>query len=237
MLWISHRGESYDAPENTMKSFRLAWERGTDGIELDIRMTADGHLVCIHDKDTGRVGNKKLFVADETYEILSQVDVGDGEKIPLLEQVLAESPKGRIIYIEIKDGLEIISPLAELVKTFPAIHQDLRIIDFKSENLKACKKLLPDIKIYLLSGIEVDEKSRKLFPSASELLARIAESGVDGLDLFACEKIDKRFLAELDTEVAVWTIDEPNLADKFVSLGIDAITSNRAAYLQKKMEV
>ena len=47
MLWISHRGESYDAPENTMKAFRLAWKRGTDGIELDIRLTADGQVVCI----------------------------------------------------------------------------------------------------------------------------------------------------------------------------------------------
>ena len=42
VLYISHRGESADAPENTMAAFRLAWERGTDGIECDVHRTADG---------------------------------------------------------------------------------------------------------------------------------------------------------------------------------------------------
>ncbi len=48
MLWISHRGESCDAPENTMKAFRLAWERDTDGIELDIRISSDRRVVCMN---------------------------------------------------------------------------------------------------------------------------------------------------------------------------------------------
>ena len=54
-----------------------------------------------------------------------------------------------------------------------------------------------------------------------------------------CKEITKEFLAELcvnDAEIAVWTIDELELAVKFVSLGVDAITSNRAAYLQNKLE-
>jgi glycerophosphoryl diester phosphodiesterase len=239
MLWISHRGESHDAPENTLKAFRLAWERGTDGIELDIRLTADGQVVCIHDADTGRVGGKKLLVAEESYETLSRLDVGEGERIPLLSQVLVESPKGSIIYIEIKDGPEILIPLAEIIKKSPAAPEDLRIIDFKNENLTICKKLLPDIKSYLLSGIEFDEKTKKLTPSASELLTRIAESGADGFDIFAREQITKEFLEQLrsdNAEIAVWTIDELKPAGKFVSLGVDAITSNRAAYLQKKLE-
>lgn len=237
MLWISHRGESHDAPENTMKAFRLAWERGTDGIELDIRLTADKQVVCIHDADTGRVGNKKLLVAEEAFETLSRIDVGEGENIPLLSQVLAESPESSIIYIEIKDGPEILEPLADVIKNSTAARADLRIIDFKNDNLRACKKLLPYIKMYLLSGIEFNEKSGKLSPSASELRARIGESGAEGFDLFACEKIDKEFLVELDAETAVWTIDKPETAEKFIALGVDVITSNRAAYLQNKLEM
>jgi len=236
MLWISHRGESYGAPENTMKAFRLAWERGTDGIELDIRLTADNQVVCIHDADTGRVGDKKLLVAEEDYESLSRLDVGEGEKIPLLAQVLAESPKGKIIYIEVKDGPEILTPLADIIKNSPAAHECLRIIDFKNENLKAGKKLLPDIKMYLLSGMEFDEKNEKLFPVTSELLVRIEKSGADGFVLFACGKIDKKFLAELDTEIAIWTVNDLAKAKYFIALGVDAIMSDRAAYLQKKLE-
>ena len=239
MLWISHRGESYDAPENTMKAFRLAWERGTSGIELDIRLSADGQVICIHDADTGRVGGKKLLIAEETYETLSRIDVGEGEKIPLLSQVLEESPKGRIVYIEIKDGPEILAPLAEIIKNSPALYEDMRIIDFKNENLKACKKLLPDIKSYLLSSLEFDEENQKFSRSSSELLAQVEDSCADGFDIYACKEITKKFLSELrvnDAEIAVWTIDELELADQFVSLGVDAITSNRAAYLQNKLE-
>lgn len=244
MLWISHRGESYDAPENTMSAFRLAWERGTDGIELDIRLTADGQVVCIHDADTGRVGDKKLVVAEETYESLCQVDVGvfksseyKNERIPLLSEVLAESPAGKIVYIEVKAGLEILVSLIEIIENSPAAHEDLCIIDFNNENLQESKKLLPDIKSYLLSGVGLDEKTQQLTPSTAELLAKIKESKVEGFDLSACEGIDKEFLSELGTEIAVWTINDIDKAKQFISLGVDAITSDRAAYLQNELGV
>ena len=236
MLFISHRGESYDAPENTLKAFRLAWQRDTDGIELDIHMTADKKIVCIHDADTGRVGNKELVVAKETYEALCQLDVGEGERIPLLSEVLAESPVGKHIYIEIKTGPEILFILQEVIKKSPARIEDLRIIDFNNENLKKCKKLLPGIKSYLLSGVKFDEQTNCLTPSAIDFLAKMKESNVDGFDLFACEKIDKAFLDELDTEIVVWTVDDIAKAKKFKVLGVDAITSNRAAYLKTHME-
>lgn len=236
MLFISHRGESYDAPENTLKAFRLAWQRDTDGIELDIHMTADKKIVCIHDADTGRVGNKKLVVSKETYEVLCQLNVGEGERIPLLSEVLAESPAGKQVYIEIKTGSEILPVLQELVKKFPAKTKDLRIIDFNNDNLNECKKILPEIKSYLLSGVKFDEQTNCLTPSATDFLAKMKESNVDGFDLFACEKIDKAFLDELDTEIVVWTIDDISSAKKFKALGVDAITSNRAAYLKTHLE-
>ena len=52
--WISHRGESLDAPENTLSSFKLAMERDTDGMETDIHLRSEGVLVCIHDSMSGR---------------------------------------------------------------------------------------------------------------------------------------------------------------------------------------
>jgi glycerophosphoryl diester phosphodiesterase len=235
MLWISHRGESYDAPENTMSAFRLAWKRGTDGIELDIRLTADGQIVCIHDADTGRVGDKKLVIAEETYEALCQVDMGEGERIPLLSEVLAESPAGKRVYIEVKAGLEILPTLVEIIEKSSASTEDLCIIDFNNENLIESKKLLPNIKSLLLSGMGLDEKTQQLTPGTDELLAKIKESKVEGFDLSACIDIDKEFLSELGTEIAVWTINDLAKASKFISLGVDAITSDRAAYLQQNL--
>ena len=51
---VAHRGASADAPENTLPAFELAWKQGADAIECDVWMTADGHLVCHHDRATDR---------------------------------------------------------------------------------------------------------------------------------------------------------------------------------------
>ena len=61
-LIVAHRGASHDAPENTLAAFNLAWKQGADGIEGDFFLSQDGHLVCIHDKDTTRFTGKKLVV-------------------------------------------------------------------------------------------------------------------------------------------------------------------------------
>jgi glycerophosphoryl diester phosphodiesterase len=51
---VAHRGASYDAPENTLAAFKLAWQQQSDGIEGDFYLTADRQIVCIHDADTKR---------------------------------------------------------------------------------------------------------------------------------------------------------------------------------------
>lgn len=235
MLWIAHRGESLDAPENTMRAFRLAWERGTDGIELDIRLSSDGEVVCIHDADTARTGGEKLPVAATPYRVLREIDAGKGECIPLLAEVLAEAPADKLIYIEIKSGPEILRPLAESIERTAVSGDNLRLLDFNAENLKKCKKLLPFIKTCLLAEITFNAETRTLTPSAAVLRARLLEAGADGFALSACAEIDKEFLARLGTEVAVWTIDDLKTAEKFAALGVDAITSNRAAYLKSQL--
>ena len=239
MLFIAHRGESNDAPENTLKAFRLAWQRDTDGIELDIHLTADGKIVCIHDADTSRVGDKKLVVAKESYEALSKVDVGEGERIPLLSEVLKESPIDRQIYIEIKTGPEILPALQKLIKSFPAKIKNLRIISFEDNSLKEAKKIFPDIPMYILSEVKWNGKENRFEPDAKKLIALQKEMQVEGFDLEASDEITEEFLAALkknNSQIAVWTVDDIAKAKKFKSLGVDVITSNRAAYLKEHME-
>ncbi len=99
---IAHRGASFNAPENTLAAFRLAWQQGADGIEGDFYLTDDGEIVCLHDSDTGRTGDRKLSVGQSTLEQLRTVDVGiskgekfRGERIPTLAEVLAVVPAGQ----------------------------------------------------------------------------------------------------------------------------------------------
>lgn len=96
ILLGAHRGDRYHYPENTMPAFRAAVEMGCDAIETDVRMTKDGHLVLIHDRDTLRTTGVHAFVDELTLEELRALDAGSfkgeafsGERIPTVEEFLA----------------------------------------------------------------------------------------------------------------------------------------------------
>ena len=76
LLIIAHRGESYDAPENTLASINLAWKRDADGVEIDVKLTKDEKIVLIHDKTTLRTGDKYKRIASNNYNELLKIDVG-----------------------------------------------------------------------------------------------------------------------------------------------------------------
>ena len=91
----AHRGDNTNFPENTMLAFQAAAAVGADSVETDVRMTKDGHLVLIHDKDVERTTNGKGLVADMTLEELRSLDAGSwkgpefaGVKIPRIEELL-----------------------------------------------------------------------------------------------------------------------------------------------------
>ena len=67
-LIIAHRGASHDAPENSIAAFKLALEQGADGFEGDYWLGKDGHVMCLHDADTKRVGGKKLDVTKASFD-------------------------------------------------------------------------------------------------------------------------------------------------------------------------
>ncbi len=101
-LVIAHRGASGYAPENTLKAFRTAWQMSADMVELDAQETSDGHLVCIHDFELPRTTNGEGYVGELTYREIKELDAGQGEKVPLLSEVL-DFAKDRIgVNIEVK---------------------------------------------------------------------------------------------------------------------------------------
>jgi glycerophosphoryl diester phosphodiesterase len=88
---FGHRGVRGDAPENTMAAFDLARASGADGVELDVRVCRSGELVVCHDADLTRAtrGKDTRCVADLDRSELARVDVGGGEPVPSLNEVLA----------------------------------------------------------------------------------------------------------------------------------------------------
>ena len=92
---FAHRGSKGTHPENTLASFREAVRVGSDGIELDVHLTKDGHLVVIHDETVDRTTNGTGEIRTLTLAEIKELDAGSwfhnkyaGEKIPTLEEVL-----------------------------------------------------------------------------------------------------------------------------------------------------
>ena len=92
---FAHRGSKGTHPENTLASFKEAVRVGSDGIELDVHLTKDGHLVVIHDETVDRTTNRTGEIRNLTLAEIKAMDAGSwfnetfaGEKIPTLEEVL-----------------------------------------------------------------------------------------------------------------------------------------------------
>src|SRR4051794_11569416 len=155
---IAHRGESADAPENTLAAFRLAWERKVPAIELDVHLTKDGRLAVCHDFDTKRCAGVACKIRETIWDDLKDLDVGQrfnqkftGEKLPLLEDVLATIPAGARCFIEIKCGPEAVPALVKAVDACGKQPEQLAIISFDAEAVAEAKRKLPQLKAYYLS--------------------------------------------------------------------------------------
>ena len=115
---IAHRGASFAAPENTLAAINAAWRAGADAVEVDIRLTADGRIVLMHDSSTRRTTDKDYSIANTCSSLLRKLDAGSwkndrytGEKIPFIEDVIRTVPTGKKLFIEIKSDVSIIPVL------------------------------------------------------------------------------------------------------------------------------
>lgn len=239
---IAHRGESADAPENTLAAFNLAWERKLPGIELDVHLTGDGQVIVCHDANTKRTTGKAHVIKETALPDLQTLDAGSwkgsrwaGEKLPTLLDALATIPPGTRCFLEIKTGVEAVPEVAACVKAANLAPEQVAIISFYPETLAEIKKRLPENKAYFLSSFKKDLETGAWTPDAASLIAAAKSLNADGLDLNYLGPIDADFVKQVKSaglELYVWTIDEFEPAQRMAAAGVDGITSNRADWLR-----
>lgn len=101
---IAHRGEHLRNPENTLPAFEEAIRLGADFIEVDVRTTADGKLVLMHDDTVDRRTNGKGAVKLLTLEQIRALDAGAGTRVPTFDEALGLA-RGRIgVYVDVKEA-------------------------------------------------------------------------------------------------------------------------------------
>ncbi len=243
---IAHRGASHDAPENTLAAFRLAWEQGADGIEGDFRLTRDGEIICLHDPTTRRTAGRNLAVAEATLAQLRGLDAGAwkgeewaGERIPTLREVIATVPQGKRLFIELKDGPEILLPLAAILAE-PGLMPDRAVIlSFDAEVVAQARKLLPEVKALWVTDYRRDWICGGWAPPIGEVIQTLERTGASGLASQARRFIDEVFVQALHDagmEFHVWTVDWPVSAARFIRFGTDSITTNRPGWLRARLQ-
>ncbi len=244
---IAHRGASGLVPENTLTAFILAVEQGADLIELDLRITRDGHLVVLHDAALERTTNGRGFVHDHTLADLHQLDAGYtftldggatfpfrrlGLRIPTFEEVVTTVPQHIGINAEIKSapwdpadrqrGQVIAEKLVALVQRHLNLRERLLVSSFDAAVLDTVRRLDPELPLGLCT-----------LPIAPlpEQLRSMVECGYDafhpmdiGFDEHGAAVVNAAHLAGL--LVNVWTVDSPERAVELAALGVDGIITD-----------
>jgi glycerophosphoryl diester phosphodiesterase len=158
---FAHRGASAHAPENTLAAFELALAQNADAIELDVKLSADGHAVVIHDSTVDRTTGSAGRVKDLSLQQLQSLDAGSffsekyrGEKIPSLEEVFEAVGKRTFINVELtnystpRDSL--VETVCMLVKKF-GLQKHVMFSSFFASNLSKARAYLPEVPRGLLA--------------------------------------------------------------------------------------
>ena len=171
---VAHRGSSHDNPEHTLGAYLAALDKGAEGLECDVRLTADGHLVCVHDRRVDRTTNGRGVVSTMELAQLDELDFAswknpwadlDDEAPELDEQTRRVLTLRRLLeavrdYDEPVDlAIETKHPtryaglverrLVELLETFGWAGADspARIMSFSPVALTRIKKLAPALEV------------------------------------------------------------------------------------------
>ncbi len=216
-----------------MPAFLAGVEAGANGIETDIRRTADGKLVLFHDKDLAGLGEKDLLIADLTFdEIDSRMKKAWGEEYGLVTAegfVRAFGQKMRLA-LELKaDGIE--EETAALAERYSAL-QNVTFTSFSIERLSRIHAILPDwhlgylVKRGALEGIEEDLFRRgieEICPNADEVTPERVDAWHDG-----------------GFTVRAWGVKDEEAMKRVVEAGADGMTVNfpqkLTAYLRDRAE-
>nr|WP_268257779.1 glycerophosphodiester phosphodiesterase [Thermoanaerobacterium xylanolyticum] len=237
---MAHRGDSKNAPENTLSSFKRAVDVGSDGIELDVQLSKDGYLVVIHDERVDRTTDGIGYVKDYTLKELKRLSAGIkfgrgymNEKIPTLTEVfeLLEN-KSILVNIEIKSGLISYPGIEEKLVNciFEYNFEDLVLISsFNHYSLKTVKDIEPRLNIGLLYECGLVEPwhiaNRMHAYSLHPFYVNIIPEVVKG-----CKSNN--------VQLFPWTIDDEELMKNMIRLGVDGIITNdpsKLIDLEKKL--
>ena len=204
---VAHRGYPAKYPENTMTSYRAAYELGFMILELDVHLSEDGVPVLMHDPTVDRTTNGKGWVKDYTLAKLKQLKVGGYESIPTLEEALTFAKDKMIVAIELKQmgnlypGLE--EAVLKVVRRTGMLDQ-VYVNSFDHYAIVKMRELSDEVKVGLILG----GPTPAAFPLAEEIRARSLAIGIYYLTDEYVRQCEKRGI-----QLIVWPADTKQQMD------------------------
>ena len=240
---VAHRGASAYEPEHTWSAFTKAVADGADAIECDVRLTRDGQVVCMHDRDISRTSSGTAVVSESTLEQLQAYDYGqwrDGRRWP--NRPDDEQPESIVRFeqlceLAVDAGIGLAIETKHPVRFAGAIEQEvvklltrfgladnkvdmrIRVMSFSYLAVRRMAELAPAIPTVYLS-----EHVRGLYGGAVPSSARAVGPSIDII------RLNPAFVDRAHAEgrqVHVWTVDERDDVALCLERGVDAIITNR----------
>ena len=240
---IAHRGGASLRPEETLEAFANAEALGADMFELDVRATADGAIVLLHDATVDRTTDGKGPVAEIRLSELRKLDAGyrwtmDGGKtypyrgkdirVPTLEEVFKRDPRTRMV-VEMKVRTqEFAQSLCKLTRE-AGMSQHVLVASFDHENLHAFRQACPEV------ATSMSAREARIFVS----MAKIGLASAYSPDAVALQVPERLGSLEVLTpglikaargrnlRVHAWTINEDATMRRLIELGVDGIMTDR----------
>jgi glycerophosphoryl diester phosphodiesterase len=224
-LVVAHRGASVERQENTIEAFEAAIDAGADAVEFDVRMSADGHAVVMHDPDISRTTDGNGLVSEMTLDEIRKLGV------PTLDEALRCLAGRAAADIEIKNlpgepgfSLDREAAVEATLDALDAVGFPGRVIvsSFNPASIAHSRALRPDVPTGLLTEYQVDadEALRRAtadgHPWVLPFVLKVLEAG----DGFADRVHDSGSL------LGVWIVDDPETARRLFELGTDAVATN-----------
>ncbi|WDF63870.1 glycerophosphodiester phosphodiesterase [Flavobacterium sp. KACC 22763] len=220
MLKIAHRGAKAYEPENTLQAFQKALDLNSDGIELDVHLSSDEHIIVIHDETIDRTTNGKGLVNDFTLAELKSFLIDGKYQIPTLNEVFNLVDKKCLINIELK-GLgtpnKVVSLIEQYISEKNWNYNHFIVSSFDWNMLEETSNLNPNIPI----GVLTEEDINIALAFAEKIKAKAINPDFNLLNKENVHKMqEKGFL------VLPWTVNTEEDIQKVKSYQVNGIISD-----------
>ncbi len=215
VLKIGHRGAAGHAPENTLAAIRKGIALGVDFAEIDIRRTADGRLVVLHDATVNRTTNGKGRIDRLRLQDVEKLDAGDGEHIPTFEEVLkmATGKTGLMVELKIRGAAQqTVESVRKAGFKNPVIYAS-----FLHDELTHIRKADPDASLMVLFGSLSRASVSRAIKYGSSYVG-LPHNKATGPRVNSFHRAGLR--------IFVYTANDPDDIQRVLSLGVDGVISN-----------